>query len=150
MSGGQLLVNGEFAGMLLSTERAASLRGTAGDEVRVLRSDVLDRIVRDAFVGPPTEGLGNRPPPPLGSASTESDLEMRRGETVVLGDQNTAFGVREVYPGNGITVHVNGNSMDMVAGSRISFPDSRGDCFIMFLRFAENYKLLFAIRCNPK
>jgi hypothetical protein len=157
MSGGQLLVNGVFAGILLSTELIREDGRVSSESVRVLRSDVLDRLIDGFFTGPPPiEEAGNRPPAPLGVPSDEPDLWLPTGRTVVLGDQNTAFAVSQAYVG-WLAIRINGEPNQMPAGSRFSFPDSRGDCFIMYLRTDDpggkldgTERHAFAIRCNPK
>ncbi|MBB4635895.1 hypothetical protein [Longimicrobium terrae] len=146
MSGAQLLVNGVFAGMVLSADRADGAR----ERVRVLRSDLLDRLVRDAFIGPPVEGVGNRPPPRLGTASSEPDLLMSTGQSVIVGDRNTTFAVLQAFTSD-LAVAVNGEAREMKPGTRIPFADSRGECFIIYLRSEDGWtRHVFAIRCNPR
>ena len=159
MSGGQLLVEGVFAGILLSTEPVRSDSRVASESVRVLRSDMLDRLISGFFTGtPPVESLGNRSPAPLGEPSSEPDLWLRIGQSIVIGDQNTVFGIQGNAPGirtsnvNNVIIAVNGRISSYVPGARIEFPDSRGQCFIIYLRAemdgrAKRYA--FAVRCSP-
>jgi hypothetical protein len=171
MSGGQLLVNGVFAGILLSTESVRNDGRVASESARVLRSDVLDRLISGFFTGtPPVESLGNRPPAPLGEPSSEPDLWLRVGQSVVLGDRNTVFALRDGcielpgrvggYPqpgtipacNNNPHISVNGRMFGYGPGARIEFPDSRGQCFIIYLRgegSGQSRRYAFAIRCNP-
>lgn len=166
MSGGQLLVEGVFAGILLSTEPVRRDSRGASESVRVLRSDVLDRLISGFFTGTPVEGIGNRPPAPLGVPSSEPDLWLRIGQSVVLGDQNTGFAVQADcihLPGtvqgygpqpctNNLQIAVNGRASGYAPGARIEFPDSRGQCFIIYLRgegSGQSRRYAFAVRCSP-
>jgi hypothetical protein len=149
MSGGQLLVNGVFAGILLSTEPVRRDSRVASESARVLRSDVLDRLISGFFTGTPVEGIGNRPPAPLGVPSNEPDLWLRIGQSVVLGDQNTGFGMDRDWGRGKIDVIFNGALRAMSPGTRIEFPDSRGQCVIIYLRTETDGRAAFAIRCSP-
>ncbi|HKP75843.1 MAG TPA: hypothetical protein VJT67_09900 [Longimicrobiaceae bacterium] len=149
MSGGQLLVEGVFAGILLSTEPVRSDSRGASESVRVLRSDVLDRLISGFFTGTPVEGIGNRPPAPLGVPSNEPDLWLRIGQSVVLGDKNTGFGMLRDWGRGNIDVIFNGGVRGMSPGTRFEFPDSRGQCVIIYLRTEPDGRAAFAIRCSP-
>jgi hypothetical protein len=149
MSGGQLLVEGVFAGILLSSEPVRSDSRVASESVRVLRSDVLDRLISGFFTGTPVEGIGNRPPAPLGVPSNEPDLWLRIGQSVVLGDHNTGFGMLRDWGRGNIDVIFNGALRGMSPGTRIEFPDSRGQCIIIYLRTESDGRAAFAIRCSP-
>jgi hypothetical protein len=149
MSGGQLLVEGVFAGILLSTEPTRNDDRGASESVRVLRSDVLDRLISGFFTGTPVEGIGNRPPAPLGVPSNEPDLWLRIGQSVVLGNQNTGFGMLRDWGRGNIDVIFNGALRGMSPGTRIEFPDSRGQCVIIYLRTETDGRAAFAIRCSP-
>ncbi|MBB4638149.1 hypothetical protein [Longimicrobium terrae] len=150
MSGGQLLVNGVFAGILLSTEDYDP-QAKPGQGI-VLRSDALDRILSGFFAIRPTE-MGFRPPPPLGVPSNEPDLWLRLNESVVLGDQGSAFGITN-DDGDQLSVNRGGGSpWGMEPGTRYDFPDSRGECYIIYLRAegtGTRKRHAFAIRCTPK
>ncbi len=150
MSGGQLLVAGAFGGILLSTERTRDDARRSSETARVLRSDALERLLSAMFARTAPRELGSRPPAPLGVPSNEPDLWLRRGESVVLGDQNSGFGIlRDSYAH--ITVSRDGAPWGMSPGTRYEFKDSRGECYIIYLR-AEvttgGKRHGFAIRCN--
>jgi hypothetical protein len=121
MSGSQLLIQGRFAGMLLSVEAS---RGTG----RVIRSDVVDRHVRSFFARADTGGAAVPSLPP-----SEPNLWLRTDQGTLIGDRNTAFGVQEQW-NSAIRVSVNGTSHDIFPGARLPYPDSRGDCYIVYLR----------------
>jgi S1-C subfamily serine protease len=149
MSGGQLLVNGAFAGILLST--ADYDRQIPAGQGIVLRSDALDRILSGFFTTRPAD-MGFQPPAPLGVPVNEPDLWLRLGESVVLGDQGSAFGITRDR-GDYLTVSRNGQAWGMGPGTRYDFPDSRGQCYIIYLRSEASgtrKRYAFAIRCTPK
>jgi hypothetical protein len=119
----------------------------------VIRSDALDLILSGMIAHPaPQVPLGSRPPAPLGVASSQPDLWLRRGESVVLGDQNHGFGILRDDHDN-LTVSRDGGPWGMSPGTRYEFPDSRGECSITYLRaetFNGKKRHAFAIRCIPK
>jgi hypothetical protein len=127
MSGSQLLVNGHFAGMLLTVDP------TDGNG-QVLRSDAIDRLVGGFFTAPRNEDP-DFSSPPLGTPVNEVNLWIPTRESVVLGDQNTSFGVLSWYPGTReILVQISDNQPFMNAGRQLPFPDSRGECHIIYIR----------------
>jgi hypothetical protein len=149
MSGSQLLVGGVFAGVLLSVD-AESGRGN------VLRSDAIDRLVNSFFTGPRNRDPDLTVPPPGGAAS-EPNLWLLDKQSVVLGNRNTSFGIIYVDPQSfSLRVISNGSEHVMYPGSRLSFADTRGDCFIIYMR-ADNSdpqnqgeeRFGFLVVCNP-
>jgi hypothetical protein len=48
-----------------------------------------------------------------------------------------------------IDVIFNGALRGMSPGTRIEFPDSRGQCIIIYLRTESDGRAAFAIRCSP-
>jgi hypothetical protein len=127
MSGSQLLVNGQFAGMLLSVDPTDG-RG------RVVRSDVVDRLVGGFFTAPRNEDP-DFSSPALGTPINDVNLWIRTSESVVLGDENTSFGVA-TWDGTSrwIRVQMNDDQPWMSAGTRFPFRDSRGECHIIYMR----------------
>jgi hypothetical protein len=127
MSGSQLLVNGEFPGMLLSVD-------PTDGHGRVVRSDIIDRLVGGFFTAPRNEDP-DFSSPPLGAPVNDVNLWIRTNESVVLGDQNTSFGVitwHGVF--RRIQVQMNADQPHMNPGARLPFADSRGECHIIYMR----------------
>jgi hypothetical protein len=128
MSGSQLLVNGRFVGMLQRVEPDSGIG-------LVIRTDVIERVVGGFFTAP-----RNQEPdlsaPPLGSPSNVVNLWVRTGQSVLLGDRHTSFGITRWYPGSSpqIRVQMNDDAPYMRAGSRLPFRDSRGECHIIYMR----------------
>jgi hypothetical protein len=139
MSGSQLIVNGQFAGILRSV-------GDDGRTGLVMRSDNVVRVLGNFFTG--------RMSP---MASDAVNLTLKRGESTVLGDQHTVFGYADGKGPLGIYVRMNGESHEMGPGTRLPFPDSRRNCVVILIRFAEvqgiswgGEKADFRVACTPK
>lgn len=149
MSGSQLLVDGKFAGMLQRVQPDSGIG-------YVIRTDAIERVVGEFFAAP-----RNREPdfssPPLGAASTEVNLWLRTGQSVIVGDQHSSFGVLRFLAGTRAHVQLNNEATYMVPGSRLPFRDSRGDCFIVYMRAEDpsssrqdDERHGFSIVCNRK
>jgi hypothetical protein len=152
MSGSQLLVNGQFAGML---QRVQPDSGTG----YVVRADVIERVIGGFFTGPRNEDP-DFSPPPLAVPSNEINLWLRRYESVMVGDQHTSFGIKE-YSGLGYSLQIQMNTdwHYMSPGQRMPFPDSRGECHIIYMRTDDptptpdrhgDERHGFAVVCNRK
>ncbi len=138
MSGGQLIVRGVFAGILQEVENGTGI---------VLRSDYVQRIVSGFFARRP------RPQPPMVSA--EVTLTLSEGESRIIGDRNSVFGYIE-HGNSNVTVKLNGVERTIGPGDRLSFPDSRGECFIVVVRwdnpsgiYSGTPQASFRVACNP-
>jgi hypothetical protein len=150
MSGSQLMVDGRFAGMLLTVDAP---NGTG----RVLRSDAIERLTSGFFTAP-----RNQDPDfstaPLGVPSSEPNLWLRTNQSVILGDRHTAFGVVEYNRRqNSLYIQLNGQPTYIVAGARMPFDDSRGECYLIYLRTDDpsppqdsRVRHGFAVVCGPR
>lgn len=138
MSGSQLIVNGQLAGIVLRVEKD----GRIGI---VMRSDNVVRVLGNFFT------TRNSP-----VASDAVNLRLIKGESTVLGDQYTAFGYYDDNGRMGIEVRLNGEKHLMSAGMRLPFPDSRGNCFVILIRYelspfnSNRDAADFRIACTPK
>jgi hypothetical protein len=138
MSGSQLIVNGQLAGMVMRVTED-------GKTGIVMRSDNIVRVLGNFFT------TVNSP-----IASDAVNLRLIKGESTVLGDQYTAFGYYDDNGSLGIRVRLNGDEHQMSAGMRLPFPDSRGNCFVILIRYSlprtteHSFTADFRIACTPK
>jgi hypothetical protein len=138
MSGSQLIVKGVFAGVLQEVNN-----GTGS----VMRSDYVQRIVSGFFA--------RRPRPQAPMVSAEVTFTLAEGESRIIGDRNSGFGYIRRGERN-VTVKLNGVERTIGPGDRLSFPDSRGECFIVVLRWdnpsgiwSGTPQASFRVACNP-
>jgi hypothetical protein len=83
---------------------------------------------------------------------------MRTYESVILGDQSTSFGVTNYHSvGWDLQVQVNDEFHYLRPGKRLAFLDSRGDCYIIYMRTEDrnadrigDERHGFAVVCNQK
>jgi hypothetical protein len=149
MSGSQLLVGGAFTGVLLSVD-------PADGNGRVLRVDVMDRVV-NGFFAPARNREPDTSAAPLGVPASEPNLWLRVEQSVLLGDRNTSFGILHYQPiAAFLNVRMNDQEFTMDAGTRLPFPDSRGECHIIYMRTDDpdrdrdgEERHGFAVVCTP-
>lgn len=149
MSGSQLMVDGRFAGMLLTVDHTTGMG-------RVLRSDAIERLTSGFFTAPRNQNP-DFSTAPLGVPSSEPNLWLRTNQSVILGDRHTAFGVLAYNRRrNSLYIQLNGQPTYIVAGARMPFEDSRGECYLIYLRTDDpsppqdsRVRHGFAVVCGP-